>query len=871
MEMPHAIDRYVIESVLGEGGMGRVYLAFDPRLGRRVALKVVLTEGPNERARAVARARTMREARAAAAFNHPNVVAVYDVGEVDGNPYIAMEFVAGRTLRDCLASKHVPEPQKLAWLLEVARGLGAAHRAGLVHRDVKPENVMITEENVAKILDFGIARSTEVEGVEPVDPTAPTFATITARGVTVGTPQYMPPEQLNAEPLDGRADQFAWGVLAWEALVGSLPWGAKTGAQLITAVLAQPVPTLAEVVPGIDVRVSAAIARALEKSRDDRFATMEDLLHEIEGEDMLRPSPGSSARLPALRFSTGPGLAHVTLDQRPAKRGRLAIALAAGIPLVVGLTWVALRGLPGTKNPGAPSAASVASTTSVAADVAPYFARAAADEGEGRHDEACLERRHASDAYPTSADAALAATLCFRDDATAGRPYFRRAWVLRSALSPRDAAVLDAYEPFFQRGLVDTHEELARLEAAVARFPNDARLHYYLAGSYRLDSAEVKRAIGEIDKSIALDPTQPHVLSIGAEFHSYDGDFAGSRAMIDRCLRTAPGAIECLKEGQWLDSEEGECGKTEAAARRMLAIDPNFADGVRSLANALYARGTSTDTVRTLLDRIHTPDASVLDGRLDEIKTSILAGDFVNAPKVARALADDAKGSLVAADHGMPARLLVAIDHESGRDAEAAAVARKYLEGRDAWEPAPSFDDWAMLDEPTPLMLAARLRVNAITRAEYDAELAKTVQSWTSRVPPTTRSFVWMYAYANPAETAIDAQVAVAREPEFDPLSRFKPLSLADEAIGRAYALAGRTDDAIATLTRATHTCFPVDFPIEHTRAHYFLGVAEEAKGDVPAACAAYRVVRERWGEARPRSVTAELAAARITALKCPR
>jgi tetratricopeptide (TPR) repeat protein len=510
-------------------------------------------------------------------------------------------------------------------------------------------------------------------------------------------------------------------------------------------------------------------------------------------------------------------------------------------------------------------------TTSLPPDVAPFFARAADAEREGRHDKACDEYKHASDAHTGSADAALAAMLCYRIDAAGGRAYFRRAWGLRSALSARDNAVLDAYEPFFQRDPVDFKAEKARLEAAVARFPDDAALHYYLSGSYRLDSSDVKRAIAEIDRAIALDPSQPHVLAIATDFHSYDGDFTGSRAMIDRCLRTAPEAIECLQEEQWLDSEEGDCGKMEAAARRMIAIDPTYVGGVHALANALYARGDSVDTVRTLLQRVHGAGASPRDVRLDDARTAMLAGDFVAAEKVARELAESAKGSLVAADHGMPARLLVAIDREIGREADAAAVARAYLEGRDAWEQAPDFDDWAMIDEPTPTMLAARLKVGALSRAEYDAELDKTVAGWNGRATPATRNFIWIYAFATPAETPGDARIAIARLSELEPVPKFKPLSLADEAIGRAYFLAGRTDDAVATLERATKSCFPVDHPMEHTRAHYFLGLAREAKGDVDGACAAYRVVRRRWGEARPRSITADLAAARIATLKCPK
>ena len=882
-EAPATIDRYAIDAVLGEGGMGRVYRATDPRLGRRVALKVLLASGSSERARAVARARMMREARAAAAFNHPNVVAVYDVGEFEGNPFIAMELVSGTTLRDTFQDAYLPQAQKLAWLLDVARGLGAAHRAGLVHRDVKPENVMITDEGVVKILDFGIARATETEAT--VDPVAPTFATFTARGVAVGTPQYMPPEQLNGEELDGRTDQFAWGVMAWEALAGVSPWGGKSGAQLITAVLSTPVKPLTELLPNVDPQLSNAIARALKKNRDERFPTMDALIAAIEGESLRAPSPASSQgrmREPPPSQDTGRALvqatkASATPEQR--RRRRRWVMGAGGLgALAVVLLWFAFRAPVVTSSAAAalvppPDAAPApATTTKMAPEMQAYFEVAAAAEREGRHDRACDEYQRASAAYPGSAEAALQVALCLRNDATAGRAYFRRAWALRGSLSPRDAAVLDAFEPLFQRDPVDLAEEKARLEAAVARFPNDAPLRYFLAGAYRLDSNDIERAVVEIERSLTLDPNQPHVLAVESDFHAYDGDFKGAHAAIDRCLRLAPSTLECLQEEQWLDSEEGECAKMESAARRMLAIDPSYAAGVHALANAVFAREGTVSTVRELLKRARMGgDAGVADTRIDEARMAILAGDFATAEKLARNVWIDARSSEVAIEHAVPARLLLSILHESGRDAEAATLAEAYLQGRDAWEPDPKLDDWALHDEPTPLMLVARRRAGLLSQAAYTAEIRKTVDRWLGRVTPATRNFVWIYGYVEPSETPDDARLAIAERARFEPVPKFKPLSLADEAIGRVYALAGQPDLALPALERATRSCFPLDHPMKYVRAHYELGLVREAKGDRDGACDAYGVVRSHWGEAKPKSVTFELALARINALKCPK
>ncbi len=296
------VDRYVIEAEIGEGGMGRVYRALDPRLGRRVALKVLLAEdGP---VRAEAAARMVREARAAAAFTHPNVVAIHDVGEVDGSPFIAMELVSGRTLRAWMGEGAASREQKLSWLIDVARGLAAAHRAGLVHRDIKPDNVMVTDDGAVKILDFGIARRAEADPFE-VDVGAPTalaqLPSLTGEGQSLGTPQYMAPEQLRAEPVDGRCDQFAWGVMAWELFVGALPWSAaKTGAQLVAAVLAAPVRPLTDVLAGVPPALAEAVSRALSKDRDARFASMDDLVARLDVRSSQIPRPAVPADTSAI-------------------------------------------------------------------------------------------------------------------------------------------------------------------------------------------------------------------------------------------------------------------------------------------------------------------------------------------------------------------------------------------------------------------------------------------------------------------------------------------------------------------------------------------------------------------------------------------
>ncbi len=294
-------ERYTIEALIGKGGMGCVYRAYDPRLDRRVAIKV-LFEGS---AVATAKARLLREARAAAAFDHPNAVAIFDVGELDGAPYIVMELVEGRTLRQTLGDGPASVPTAVAQLADIARALAAAHKRGLVHRDLKPENVMLRDDGMVKVLDFGIARRTAVATESAALPT------LTVDGVKLGTPVYMAPEQIRGEELDGRADQFSWGVLAYELLARKLPWrGGGDALAVMASTLTDPVDHSALERAGVSPTVARVVLRALEKQPADRFATMDELARALEaagrGEtivELAKAAPAVGTTL-AQRFST---------------------------------------------------------------------------------------------------------------------------------------------------------------------------------------------------------------------------------------------------------------------------------------------------------------------------------------------------------------------------------------------------------------------------------------------------------------------------------------------------------------------------------------------------------------------------------------
>jgi len=242
--------------------MGRVYLATDTVLRREVALKVLLPE----RTSGEGPARFAREASLAAMVTHPNIVAVYDYGTVDGAPFIAMEYVEGETLAPHLGDKSVPLTKRLAWLVDVGRALAAAHEKGLVHRDVKPSNIMVTRAGLVKVLDFGLAKQTQ--------PSSGPRAFQTLEGRVLGTPRYMAPEQLAGGAVTPQTDQYGLGVVAYELITGSHPNGADGRVS--------PPKLLTEVDPSLPFRLAVAVARALAKNPADRFPSMHELTAELE-------------------------------------------------------------------------------------------------------------------------------------------------------------------------------------------------------------------------------------------------------------------------------------------------------------------------------------------------------------------------------------------------------------------------------------------------------------------------------------------------------------------------------------------------------------------------------------------------------------
>lgn len=270
------LGSYEVVNVLGVGGMGEVYRAYDPRLGRDVAIKVL----PRASIKNPDRLRRFeQEARATAALNHPNILAIYDIGRTEaGTPYVVSELLEGQTLRQCLGRGPFPARKAMDCALQMASGLAAAHSKEIVHRDLKPENVFLTSSGHVKILDFGLAK---LAG-RPLNAEAATLSKKTDAGTVLGTLGYMPPEQLRGLEIDQRADIFALGAILYEMLSDKRAFRGDTTADTIEAILNRDPTPLRDINPSVPPGFDKLIQRCLEKNRNERFHSVRDVAFALE-------------------------------------------------------------------------------------------------------------------------------------------------------------------------------------------------------------------------------------------------------------------------------------------------------------------------------------------------------------------------------------------------------------------------------------------------------------------------------------------------------------------------------------------------------------------------------------------------------------
>src|SRR5258705_3131525 len=272
------IAHYEILGLLGSGGMGEVYLAHDTRLGREIALKLLpalyTTDGSRLR-------RFEQEAHAASTLSHPNVCMIHEVGETeDGRHYIAMEYVDGVTLRQHMTETRLKLSEVLDVAVQVASGIAAAHEVRVVHRDIKPENIMLRRDGYIKVLDFGLAKLTELETSDVA--ATPGARVKTDTGVVMGTSGYMSPEQARGLSVDGRTDIWSLGVVLYEMIAGCAPFVGATGSDVMVSILEREPLSLTQNFPEVPPELQRIVSRALRKDREERYQGIRDMLLDLK-------------------------------------------------------------------------------------------------------------------------------------------------------------------------------------------------------------------------------------------------------------------------------------------------------------------------------------------------------------------------------------------------------------------------------------------------------------------------------------------------------------------------------------------------------------------------------------------------------------
>ena len=274
------VSHYRIVEKLGAGGMGEVYLAEDMKLGRKVAIKILSEEYTTNRDRLH---RFEQEACAASALNHPNILTIHEVGNDEGRHYIATEYIDGVTLRRKIGGAELEASEILDIAVQVASALEEAHAVGIIHRDIKPDNIMVRRNGYVKVLDFGLAKLTESSTErEPSDGEASTRVLVqTDAGVVMGTSHYMSPEQARGKPVDARSDIWSLGVVIYEMVAGRTPFEGETSTDVIVAITQKEPPPLLRFAPNVPAELDWIVTKALRKDREERYQTVKELLVDL--------------------------------------------------------------------------------------------------------------------------------------------------------------------------------------------------------------------------------------------------------------------------------------------------------------------------------------------------------------------------------------------------------------------------------------------------------------------------------------------------------------------------------------------------------------------------------------------------------------
>lgn len=659
---PETIAHYRIHRPLGSGGMGVVYEATDTRLDRRVALKLLPADATLD---AHALERFQREARAASALNHPNICTIYDVGEHEGRPYLAMELMEGESLEERLAAGPVPLEQIARWGRQVADALDAAHAGGIVHRDIKPANLFVTTRGDIKVLDFGLAKRLEPNA--PPSEDAPTVAdagpALTDPGTAIGTVAYMSPEQALGRELDPRSDLFSLGVVVYRMATGKPAFAGTTTAAVFDAILHGTPTAPVRLNPDVPAELEHILDKALEKDREARYQSAAEMRA-----DFLRLQRGSDPS----RQAAGPGAS--TSTERPAagnKRLLGGIAAVAAVAIVAVVAVMLTR--PSGDDPAAASstaagAATAATTIAVlplqnlaAAPTLDHLRLAISDEVTTAltYAEALsvrpfgrARRYLAADVDPQQAGEELAVgtivTGHFIREADTLRVTMEAIDVARAALVWRESLTVDASDMIAMRRRVNetiaggllpilgVQRVAAPAEATVPA--NEEAYELYLRElALGLDPAETREAIELLERVNVLDPTfapgwARHGWRVYQAYQQGDARYPTIDAVwpyYERALELDPELGIARGHSIIMHVEQGNIRAAWDAAHTMMQQRPDMSQVYFAMSYVLRYAGLIEESQR-LCDRSFSMDPTDI-GLRSCSSAFLLTGDYATA------------------------------------------------------------------------------------------------------------------------------------------------------------------------------------------------------------------------------------------------